>query len=137
MENKGMDRNTIIGMLLIGGIFLFFYFFNKPNAELEQTPATVDSTEVVEETKQLEEVNNNQLDSVVADSNQLFVPATAASEQLFTLENKFLEVVISSNGGQVVQARLKKYQTHDSLPLYLINQNADFNIAINGDKPMN
>ncbi|WP_417603526.1 membrane protein insertase YidC [Owenweeksia hongkongensis] len=137
MENKGMDRNTIIGMLLIGGIFLFFYFFNKPNAELEQTPNKVDSTEIVEETKQLEEVNNNQLDSVVVDSNQLFAPATAASEELFTLENKFLEVVISSNGGQIVQARLKKYQTYDSLPLYLINKNADFNIAINGDRPMN
>lgn len=131
-----MDRNTLIGMLLIGVIFIGFYFFNKP-AEVEAETPTVDSTEVVEETQQLEEVNNNQLDSVVFDSTQVFVPAAASAEKLFTLENKLLKVVISSRGGQVVQAQLKKYQTYDSLPLYLINRNADFNIQIQDDKSYN
>lgn len=131
-----MDRNTLIGMLLIGVIFIGFYFFNKP-AEVEAETPTVDSTEVVEETQQLEEVNNNQLDSVAFDSTQVFVPATASAEKLFTLENKLLKVVISSRGGQVVQAQLKKYQTYDSLPLYLINRNADFNIQIQDDKSYN
>lgn len=131
-----MDRNTLIGMLLIGVIFIGFYFFNKP-AEVEAETPRVDSTEVVEETQQLEEVNNNQLDSVAFDSTQVFVPATASAEKLFTLENKLLKVVISSRGGQVVQAQLKKYQTYDSLPLYLINRNADFNIQIQDDKSYN
>lgn len=131
-----MDRNTLIGMLLIGVIFIGFYFFNKP-AEVEAETPTVDSTEVVEETQQLEEVNNNQLDSVAFDSTQVFVPAAASAEKLFTLENKLLKVVISSRGGQVVQAQLKKYQTYDSLPLYLINRNADFNIQIQDDKSYN
>lgn len=131
-----MDRNTLIGMLLIGVIFIGFYFFNKP-AEVEAETPTVDSTEVVEETQQLEEVSNNQLDSVAFDSTQVFVPAAASAEKLFTLENKLLKVVISSRGGQVVQAQLKKYQTYDSLPLYLINRNADFNIQIQDDKSYN
>lgn len=131
-----MDRNTLIGMLLIGVIFIGFYFFNKP-AEVEAETPTVDSTEVVEETQQLEEINNNQLDSVAFDSTQVFVPAAASAEKLFTLENKLLKVVISSRGGQVVQAQLKKYQTYDSLPLYLINRNADFNIQIQDDKSYN
>lgn len=131
-----MDRNTLIGMLLIGVIFIGFYFFNKP-AEVEAETPTVDSTEVVEETQKLEEVNNNQLDSVAFDSTQVFVPAAASGEKLFTLENKLLKVVISSRGGQVVQAQLKKYQTYDSLPLYLINRNADFNIQIQDDKSYN
>lgn len=131
-----MDRNTLIGMLLIGVIFIGFYFFNKP-AEVEAEAPTVDSTEVVEETQKLEEVNNNQLDSAAFDSTQVFVPATASAEKLFTLENKLLKVVISSRGGQVVQAQLKKYQTYDSLPLYLINRNADFNIQIQDDKSYN
>ena len=131
-----MDRNTLIGMLLIGVIFIGFYFFNKP-AEVEAETPTVDSTEVVVETQQLEEVSNNQLDSVAYDSTQVFVPAAASAEKLFTLENKLLKVVISSRGGQVVQAQLKKYQTYDSLPLYLINRNADFNIQIQDDKSYN
>lgn len=131
-----MDRNTLIGMLLIGVIFIGFYFFNKP-AEVEAETPTVDSTEVVEETQQLEEISNNQLDSVAFDSTQVFVPAAASAEKLFTLENKLLKVVISSRGGQVVQAQLKKYQTYDSLPLYLINRNADFNIQIQDDKSYN
>lgn len=131
-----MDRNTLIGMLLIGVIFIGFYFFNKP-AEVEAEAPTVDSTEVVEETQKLEEVNNNQLDSAAFDSTQVFVPAAASAEKLFTLENKLLKVVISSRGGQVVQAQLKKYQTYDSLPLYLINRNADFNIQIQDDKSYN
>lgn len=131
-----MDRNTLIGMLLIGVIFIGFYFFNKP-AEVEAEAPTVDSTEVVEETQKLEEVNNNQLDSAAFDSTQVFVPAAASAEKLFTLENELLKVVISSRGGQVVQAQLKKYQTYDSLPLYLINRNADFNIQIQDDKSYN
>lgn len=131
-----MDRNTLIGMLLIGVIFIGFYFFNKP-AEVEAETPTVDSTEVVEETQQLEEISNNQLDSVAFDSTQVFVPAAASAEKLFTLENNLLKVVISSRGGQVVQAQLKKYQTYDSLPLYLINRNADFNIQIQDDKSYN
>lgn len=131
-----MDRNTLIGMLLIGVIFIGFYFFNKP-AEVEAETPTVDSTEVVEETQQLEEISNNQLDSVAFDSTQVFVPAAASAEKLFTLENNLLKVVISSRGGQVVQAQLKKYQTYDSLPLYLINRNADFNIQIQDDQSYN
>ncbi|MGB0177465.1 MAG: membrane protein insertase YidC, partial [Owenweeksia sp.] len=98
-----------------------------------------DSAQVVEETQKLQEV-----DTVVPITIQdsLIEPSSfgpfglaadpAAGEKRFTLENEILEVVISSRGGQVVAARLKNYQTWDSLPLYLINENSRFNFTLNG-----
>ena len=131
-----MDRNTLIGMLLIGLIFIGFYFINKPE-EVEPTPAQADTTVVKGKTEEVNKPEVVQLDTTAFDSNQVFVPASAVAEELFTLENQVLKVVISSKGGQIVEAQLKKYQTYDSLPLHLINRNADFNIQIEGDELLN
>ncbi len=138
MKDGKIDINTIIGFLLIGGILLYFGYFNQPDAPTQdQNISPADSVEVVEETQKLQEV-----DTVVPVPDSLKVPSffgpfglaadPNAKEERFTLESDILEVVISSRGGQVVAARLKNYQTWDSLPLYLIKENARFNFTLNG-----
>jgi YidC/Oxa1 family membrane protein insertase len=45
------------------------------------------------------------------------------------LENDLLYLEISNEGGQIVEARMKKYKTYDSIPVYLIKDgNASFNL---------
>lgn len=137
MDKKPFDINTIIGFLLIGGIFLYFGFFGREDVPAdEETKSKADSAQVVEETR--DEIIK---DSIYADGNDSLksdsVDALAAApieEKLFTLENDVLKVVISSKGGQVVEAQLKNYRTYDSLPLYLIKESSRFNIDLAGGK---
>lgn len=145
MKDGKLDKNTLIGLLLIGAILLGFSFFNKsPEPIIDNTVITEQSDSVAD---------NSVEDKVVADessidstsSTQFAVDSTGsfgifgeasnprAKEEIFTLENEFLELKISSKGGQITAARLKNYKTWDSLDLYLINQNSAFDINLNAD----
>ncbi len=136
MNNKKFDLNTVIGLLLIGGIFLYFGFYNQPEVPPEEI-SSQDSSEVVDETRDFEEkkaeVPFNDTDTTVVNA----LGATGTEATFYTLENELLELTISSRGGQVVKARLKKYRTYDSLPLYLINENTEFNIMLEGEEIYN
>ena len=124
--NKKIDVNTVIGFLLIGGIFLYFGYYNQPDKPLTGGEQA-DSTEVVEETQDFEE----EADAVIAEvPDSLKNIPTEGKEEIFQLENDVVELSISTKGGQIVKARLKDYRTYDSLPLYLINQNSEFNIKL-------
>ncbi len=138
MEKSRFDLNTIIGLLLIGGILFYYSYTSRPEASPPATEgAQADSVQVEE--KKPEETVTEQLIAVddSLTSAGPFAEAKELKEEFFTLENEALEVVISTKGGQVVKARLKNYQTWDSLPLYLINDNAAFNINLEGDKVYN
>ncbi len=138
MNKKPFDINTIIGFLLIGGIFLYFgYFGREDKPAVTENENKSDSAQVVEETR--DEIRKDSLydatnDTAFTDTTNGVVTSAPQEEQFFTLENKVLRVVISSKGGQVAEARLKKYQTYDSLPLYLINKTSRFNFDLANGK---
>ncbi|MBN2633372.1 MAG: membrane protein insertase YidC [Bacteroidales bacterium] len=50
-----------------------------------------------------------------------FSGASSGENEFITLENNLLELKISQKGGRVYSARLKDYQTHDSMPLILFS----------------
>ena len=128
MNNGKIDINTIIGFVLIGAIFLYFGYFQNDNAPEEtQTAITTDSVEVQEPVTELTEEQ-------YADSDSSNYPLATDSipEETFNLENDLVSIKISTKGGQIVQAELKDFKTYDSLPLYLINDNAVFNIRLLG-----
>lgn len=143
--NSKIDLNTIIGFLLIGGILLYYGYTNKPEVEpAEAATEIVDSVEVKNESPIIEEKQDSltaqNLDSTGEYAE--FGPFSQAmqlgeNEELFILENGVIELQISSKGGQIVAARLKDYQTWDSLPLYLINQNSVINLNLRADKTYN
>lgn len=133
--NKNINWNTVVGLLLIGAIFLWFGYFNQPETAADDGQTPADSAEVVEETEDLvDDLPLEELDSTHA--GDVLQPAQNA--EVITLENDVLELGISTKGGQIVEARLKDFYTHDSLPLYLIrDHNAEFNIQLKGDKTLN
>lgn len=135
MNKKTFDLNTVIGFLLIGGIFLWFGYFGRDDKAVDaQQPATNDTAQVVNESIEV----SSTADTVVTDLNtsQLdTVPVVIQEEELFILENDKLEITISSKGGQIVKARLKEYLTYDTLPLYLIDRkNTQFDIQLGKEK---
>ena len=125
MEEKKLDRNQIIGFVLIGLIMIWFAYWSSENAPEEQTemPQETEQVETPAETPEnattLPEVSEPEIVTrELPDSIKQAYP-----DSLFTLENEFLKVTISNIGGQIVKVQLKNYQTWDSLPLNLVDSN--------------
>ncbi|WP_435263157.1 membrane protein insertase YidC [Tenacibaculum sp. nBUS_03] len=135
MEQKKFDFNSFIGMLLLGGILLWWVNTQKPEESPETTTGA--QTEQVSETTPTSQDNTSTIvlnDSLkqIALQNKLGAfsyGALTSKEGTSTIENDLLKLTIDNKGGQITEALIKNFKTHDSLPLYLIkNKNASFNI---------
>ncbi|MDR3061931.1 MAG: membrane protein insertase YidC, partial [Dysgonamonadaceae bacterium] len=136
-----MDRNTIIGLILILLIFVGFSWFNRPSQEqMEAQQRYQDSIATVQARQQAEleataaeaqkqtalipdstgSINSDSLRSVQLQNEfGVFSSAAEGEEEIVTLENELLEIKFSTKGGQVYSARLKRYNTYESQPLIL------------------
>lgn len=130
-----MDKNSIIGIVLIAGILILFGIFNQPSKEeLARRQHIQDSLTVVrfEQAKKdslkqenveipvvtekiPDTINQSQLKQTLDD----FSLAASGENDFYTLESDLLKVVISKKGGRPYSVELKKYKTFDSLPLVL------------------
>ncbi|TRO65268.1 membrane protein insertase YidC [Christiangramia sabulilitoris] len=140
MEEKKVDIQSIIGFILIGGILLWMLYNNTPEETAVEEPQTTeqveDSTkdnEVAAQDPSAEPVQN---DSTSLADAQRRLGAFGYSETLAsaqggttTISNDLLELKISNKGGYIEEARLKKFKTFDSIPVYLIkDSNASLNL---------
>ncbi|MEQ6124883.1 membrane protein insertase YidC [Pseudotenacibaculum sp. MALMAid0570] len=137
MEQKKFDVNSFIGMVLLGGILLWWMNTSQPEVTNDTTNPTEqisDSTKTTKVTTPTNLTNPTENDSInnVALQNKLGAFAYSAlqgKEGTTTIENDKLLLRINNKGGQIVEALIKGYQTYDSLPLYMVkDNNATFNI---------
>lgn len=139
MEEKKIDTNTIIGFVLIFGILLFMLWQNQPSqeeidakkAEQELVDAKAKEAAPAEESLPATTTVNFQDSTAVANYKSTIgaFGFTRASDATTVLENDLVYMKISNKGGQIVEARLKKFKTYDSIPVYLIKDgNASFGI---------
>ena len=134
MEQKKFDYNSFIGMILLGGILLWWMNSNKEEI-LPETPTEIiaPSAETTSDTFETA-TPSFENDSIKAIEQQNKLGAFAYSamqgeEGVRTIENEVLKLTINNKGGQIVEALIKNYKTYDSLPLYMIkDNNASFNI---------
>ncbi len=133
-----MDRNTIIGLAMIGLILVGYSIFTKParEAQMEErrrldSLARVEQIRAIETNRQRSEEQAIQADKLEGgDSASLeqlsaelgdFVAGAIGKKEMVVLENEQLKLSFSTLGGRPYTVQLKDYQTHDSLPLYLFN----------------
>ncbi|WP_435416555.1 membrane protein insertase YidC [Polaribacter aestuariivivens] len=139
MEQKKFDFNSFIGMILLGGIILWWMNTNQPETEITtdtNTTQVVDSTKKTLNTPVSSTFNETTFenDSIknLALQNKLGAfaqSAISATEGVTVLENEVVKLTIDNKGGQIKEALIKNYKTYDSLPLYMIkDNNASFNI---------
>ena len=131
-----MDRNSIIGLSLIGLILLTFSYLNRPSTEeVERFSQQQDSIALITKANEIESaqaqpvlipdsvpaIQENDSIAVETQKQQLgsFASSASGEETFTTLENELLKVTFSNKGGKMVAAQLKKYKTHDSLPVIL------------------
>jgi YidC/Oxa1 family membrane protein insertase len=114
----GMDRNTIIGFVLLG-LLLFVYLFTatKNNQLLErQRLREADSLAAVKRVQEALHVVQDSVKVKVASGDSLtgFNKAIGGTEKLIVVENDLLKIVFSNKGGQPKEVVLKHYKLYDS-----------------------
>lgn len=140
-----MDRNSIIGLTLIGLIIIGYSIYTQPGPEeIRASHQRRDSIAKIEEQKRTAKAMDALpaiVDTIVhlSDSTNLeikkqrlgdFAENAEGNEQLLTLENKLIKVIISSKGGKIKSAELKNYKTWDGKPLKLLNSDSSsFNLS--------
>ena len=137
-----MDRNSIVGILLIFTILIVFSIINKPSKEqVEAARHRQDSIAQVEALREQQAEQERQnivpalqeeeaLTDTIASDRKLqekvdqfgiFGNAAIGAQDFFTLENNLMKITFTNKGGKIYSVELKNYQTHDSLPLILFD----------------
>ena len=122
----GMDRNTVIGFILIGALLIGMFYINSRSnqAFLAEKKRVEDS---IAATKPKVDIITAKLDSLKIDSLrkvQQQLPATFLTpeikeEQLDTLENAVLKIIFTNKGAQPKIVELTQYKKFDGKPLLL------------------
>ncbi|MDR2956124.1 MAG: membrane protein insertase YidC [Prevotella sp.] len=147
-----MDKNTIIGFILIAVVIFGFMWLSSPSEEekaKQKAQFQKDSTEYAQtrlQEKQLDEtdtqdkkVETKQDDFFAVpteknDSTGLLTDSLQApvnlQEEFITLENSKLKVVLSTKGGKMISADLKEYKRYNGDSLYLFNNDGNFELLL-------
>ncbi|MEO6720953.1 MAG: membrane protein insertase YidC [Ferruginibacter sp.] len=120
-----MDRNTVIGFVLIGVLLMgMFYFNNRGNQayltetkriddSIAATKPKVDTLALIKDSINAEAIRKIQSAGGFQDSiNQ--------PEQLSVLENEVVKITFTNKGGQPKAVELKKYKTFNNKPVVLL-----------------
>jgi YidC/Oxa1 family membrane protein insertase len=134
-----MDRNTIIGLGIIGLLLVGYSIFTKPQREAQMAErARLDSISRVEQVRAMEAAQQARTQIVAQDSGSItisdslsmdklsgqlgdFANAAKGTSEKVVLENDNVKLTFSTLGGRPYTVQLKKYQTYDSLPVYLFD----------------
>ena len=131
-----MDKNTLVGFVLIGAVLIGFSYWNRPSQEeMERAQRYQDSIQTAQlEAARLEaQAAAQSTQALTLDSTSLFFGANQGTEQFTTLENNLVKVTFSNKGGRVVSATLKDYNNQQGEPLTLFNEEESaLNFAFEG-----
>jgi YidC/Oxa1 family membrane protein insertase len=131
------DRNTIIGFVLLGLLFIgFFWTTSRQRREYEaQQKIVQDSIERVKARQvavaRLQDTAKVRVSQ--GDTTSGFNKALGGTEQKITMENELMKIVFSNKGGQPAEVELKQFKAYDSTPVKLVGAGTDnrFSYAIN------
>jgi YidC/Oxa1 family membrane protein insertase len=116
------DRNTIMGIALLGVLFIgYFYYSNKEQASYKKKKDEAAKVELARQdsvakiNKPKEDSINKVTDSIARISNAgVFKAGTDTVDKEVAIENKLIRVTFSSLGGQIKKVELKNFKGQDS-----------------------
>ena len=130
-----MDRNTIIGFLLMALVLFGYTWYMQPSPEQKAAMQRYQDSLLQVENARLAEINNvetaatDPVEEMIVDEHTLrlrneyvdFAPFAEGGEKTITLSNPQVTLTFSTHGGRLTQAILNEYNTYDSLPVMLFN----------------
>lgn len=152
-----MDKNSVFGLLIIGGILIGWMYLTKPTQqELAKQQMQYDSVAKFE--KLILQENENVSPSALNATNKLgvvnapllqsdslidlankqnygdFACASRGENKVITIENEMMKLNLFTKGGRIASVELKKYKTFDGNPLILFDADSsiqNINLQIN------
>lgn len=123
-----MDKNTVIGFVLIGALLIAMFVINSRSnqaylAEQKRIEDSIAKTRPKVDTVAL----NRDLkfkDSVLTAKQKLpaaFITDTTSNERFDTLENDRVKIIFTNRGGQPKISEVKNFKTFDGKPIILDN----------------
>ena len=116
-----MNRDTIIGFVLIALVLIGFSWWNQPSAEEIEAARTQDSLAAVmkdkaeKAQKETQKAVKQALDSAALnDTTALFHQALSGTDQQIVLKNQKLELTFSTKGGAISKAVIKDFKSIDN-----------------------
>lgn len=151
-----MDKNSLIGLLLIGAIIIGFGIYNQPSQEeIDAAKRRNDSIALVKAEVQEQQLmvapeakqtQNSVLDEIIPLDSATRVYRDSIAQTLnsstygefssaanvkakdIVVENDVMIITFSTKGGSVKSVELKDYQTYDSMPLILLDEQSRFGL---------
>ena len=130
-----MDKNSLIGFVLIAGILLGFSLYQSDRAKKNAAENQV-STEVVLESREVAAEpaaeSADTLPAVQAAFKDSLLQAVHGQEgEIVSLENDRIKVEFNTKGAQPYSALVKDYYNYDSTQLYIFKPNSsEYSISI-------
>ena len=127
-----MNKNTIIGFVLIGVIMFGFTWYQSKNyKEQMEAQAQLDSIARVEQMAAMAMDSVKKAQGIVDETNvrvsaiptykdTLLTSARMSQEALYRLSNDKMEIEFTSRGAQPYSVKINDYKSYDSTDLYLI-----------------
>ncbi len=118
-----MDKNTIIGFLLIAAVLIGFSWWQQPSKEeidamrKQDSIAQVAKQKAEQKAKLLEKEalakKQEQIASAANDTTAAFHSALSGESQNIVLKNSFVELTFNSKGGTVSKAMIKNFKDRE------------------------
>ena len=140
-----MNKDTIIGFVLIALVLIGFSWWNQPSAEQIEAAKKQDSIETVKKEQAEKEaaalaakqqetaVDSVAADTAAVDTNALFGSALNGTSQEVVLKNDKLQLTLDTKGGVVRKAVIKNFKsidgTNDVTLFDAQDQNLNFMLA--------
>jgi len=142
-----MDRNSVIGLFLIGILIIAYSIYTQPSDQQRQAmKQAADSIAMVKKATEQQILlekksadSPSSIDTSISDSARKesalqefgnFSSAASGTVQHFLIENDLMRVSISSKGGRIESVELKKYKTFDGRPVVLMSgDSSTFNLS--------
>jgi len=146
-----MNRNTIIGLVLIFGIFILYSYLMTPSQEeVREARRKADSAYLINQQRRESEIRNiarqkaieemetrkkieaqgGSIDSVslvrmtMKGELGLFSNAGAGKDSNVIIENEKLRITFNTLGGKIIRVELKDYKTWDDRPLVVMDDDS-------------
>ena len=143
-----MNRNTIIGLLLIFLILIGYSLWMTPSKEEKEAfkrrqDSTLQARRMQDSVALLSFIEQKKQDSIRAaqqtisqtetsvsttgtesvnrDKLGVFAGSSVGTDGIYQIENDLMKIGISAKGGKIISVELKNYRTYDSLPLVLFD----------------
>ena len=128
MEEKKLDPYQLIGFVLIALIMTWMLMRQQEQNLNNQAKVELESKILNESEKQMLSQNSKQTNKESAVLDNLTMIGVK-DEVFYPLENNLIKIFVSTKGGQITKANLKKFDNYLKKPLNLVDKNQTTNLV--------